>query len=46
MFQTITENLPNNKIDYYENDYEPQYDESDYKYTYTYTYTYYNKKLF
>jgi hypothetical protein len=26
----------NNKIDYYEDDYEPQYDESDYTYTYTY----------
>jgi hypothetical protein len=30
-----------NVIDYYEDDYKPEYD-----YTYTYTYTYYNKELF
>jgi hypothetical protein len=46
MLQTITEDQSNNKINYYEDDYEPQYDESDYTYTYTYTYTYYNKNLF
>jgi hypothetical protein len=36
--------------DYYDDDYEPTYDDDDYtytyKYTYKYTYTYYNKNLF
>ena len=30
----------NTIIDYYDDDYEPEYDESDYSYTYFYTYTY------
>jgi hypothetical protein len=41
---------PNAMNDYYDDDYVPEYDESDYSYTYTYTYTYTyaydNKKLF
>ena len=43
MLQTITENQSkntNNTIDYYKDDYEPQYDESEYSYFYTYTYFY------
>jgi hypothetical protein len=43
-----TSNTYNAMIDYYDDDYVPEYDESDYSYTYaytyTYTYTYYNKK--
>ena len=44
----MPENTSNATIDYYDDDYVPEYDESDYSYTYTYTYTYsyYNKKLF
>ncbi len=42
----MPENTSNAMIDYYDDYYVPEYDESDYSYTYTYTYTYYNKMLF
>ena len=36
----IASEASNTIIDYYDDDYEPEYDESDYSYTYFYTYTY------
>jgi hypothetical protein len=41
-----TSNTYNAMIDYYDDDYVPEYEESDYSYTYTYSYSYYNKMLF
>ncbi len=50
MVESIIRNTSTNSIDYYEDDYEPVYDENDYTYEYSYkyvyTYTYYNKNLF
>ena len=50
MLENIISNTFTNVIDYYDDDYEPLYDENDYKYEYSYkyvyTYTYYNKNLF
>ena len=49
MPQNIISNI-SNVIDYYEDDYVPEYEDADYTYTYTYTYDYIynyeNKKLF
>jgi hypothetical protein len=49
MPQSIISNI-SNLINYYEDDYVPEYEDADYTYTYTYTYDYFynyeNKKLF
>ena len=49
MPQSIISNI-SNVIDYYDDDYVPEYEDADYTYTYTYTYDYFynyeNKKLF
>ena len=49
MPQSIISNI-SNLINYYEDDYVPEYEDVDYTYTYTYTYDYFynyeNKKLF
>ena len=49
MPQSIISNI-SNVIDYYDDDYVPEYEDADYTYTYTYTYDYIynyeNKKLF
>lgn len=54
MLKNIISSTSTNVIDYYDDDYEPVYDENDYtykysytySYSYTYKYTYYNKNLF
>ena len=52
MLKNIISSTSTNVIDYYDDDYEPVYDENDYTYKYSYTYsytykyTYYNKNLF
>ena len=50
MLESIISSTSTNAIDYYKDDYEPEYDENDYTYVYTYkylySYTYYNKNLF
>lgn len=49
MPQSIISNI-SNLIDYYDDDYVPEYEDANYTYTYTYTYDYFynyeNKKLF
>ena len=56
MLESIISCTSTNSIDYYDDNYEPVYDENDYNYEYSYkyeysyeyvyTYTYYNKNLF